>query len=157
MATLPGFEMLPDGGSRFFVEMTQNVPVEEKKAAGAITYILKGEHVAKMNNENALVTVHFNTPVSRARLLPFGRDLHFILELRANVAPTFKVVPAKDGAAILQIEFPKGTFLPTGDADTAIPAPKDPAADSAADPGADPPAAPAARARSSTKAGRRKH
>ncbi len=120
VATLPGFEMLPDGGSRFFVEMTQNVPVEEKKAAGTITYVIKGEHVAKMNNENALVTVHFNTPVSRARLLPSGRDLHFVLELRANVTPTFKVTPAKDGSAILQIEFPKGNFLPNGDSDQVI-------------------------------------
>lgn len=154
MATLPGFEMLPDGGSRFFVEMTQNVPIEEKKAAGTITYIIKGEHVTKMNNENALVTVHFNTPVSRARLLPFGRNLHFILELRADVSPTFKVTPAKDGTAILQIEFAKGNFVPTGDADATIPA----STASAADPGAaPPPVAPVAPTRPSTKAARRKH
>ena len=114
MATLPGFEMMPDGGSRLFVELTRTVPVEEKKAAGTITYVLKGAHIDKRNNANALVTVHFNTPVPRARLLPSGRDLHFVIDLRQNVVPTWKLAPAKDGSSILQIDFAKGDFLPAG-------------------------------------------
>ncbi len=112
VATLPGFLLLPEGGSRFFVELTQNVAVEEKAVAGGITYVLKGAHVVKRNNENALVTVHFNTPATRARLIPRGGDLHFVIELRQNVKPTWKLVPAKDGAAVLQIDFPGGHFLP---------------------------------------------
>ena len=123
VATLPGFLLLPEGGSRLFVELTQNVAVEEKPVAGGITYVLKGAHVVKRNNENALVTVHFNTPVSRARLLPAGGDLHFVIELRQNVKPTWKLVPAKDGAAVLQIDFPGGNFLPNDEpsADTGTP------------------------------------
>ena len=112
VATLPGFEMLPGGGSRMFVQLTQSVPVEEKKAAGSITYVLKGARVLKRNNQNALVTVHFNTPASRARLIPVGHDLHFVVELRANVQPTFKMDSAKDNTALLFIEFPKGDFIP---------------------------------------------
>jgi len=111
VATLPGFELLPEGGSRLFVQLTANVHVDEKPVAGGITYILKGAHVAKRNNENALVTVHFNTPVTRARLLPAGGDLHFVLEIRQNVKPTWKLVPAKDGATVLQIDFPQGDYL----------------------------------------------
>ncbi len=119
IATLPGFEMMPEGGSRFFVQLTQTVPVEEKRAAGTITYVLKGAHVVKHNNENALVTVHFNTPVSRARLVPQGGDLLFIVELRNTAQPTWKLEPAKDNGAVLAIDFPKGEFLggpaaPTG-------------------------------------------
>lgn len=112
VATLPGFELLPEGGSRLFVELTASIQVVEKPVAGGITYILKGAHVAKRNNENALVTVHFNTPVTRARLVPVGGDLHFVVELRQNVKATWKLVPAKDGATVLQIDFPNGTYLP---------------------------------------------
>ncbi|MCW5831782.1 MAG: hypothetical protein KIS78_04935 [Labilithrix sp.] len=43
------------------------------------------------NNTNALVTVHFNTPVARARLVPRGQDLHFIVELRSAATPTWKM------------------------------------------------------------------
>jgi hypothetical protein len=114
IATLPGFEMLADGGSRLFVQLTQNVPVEEKRAAGTVTYVLKGAHVTKYNNERPLVTVHFNTPVSRARLIPSGRDLLFIVDLRANVQPTWKIESAKNNTAVLAIDFPKGDFIPSG-------------------------------------------
>jgi hypothetical protein len=120
---LPGFELLPDGGSRLFVELTRTVAVEEKKAAGTITYVLKGAHINKRNNANALVTVHFNTPVTRARLLPSGRDLHFVIDLRQNAVPTWKLAPAKDGSAILQIDFPKGDYLPVGGLPDATPPP----------------------------------
>ena len=33
------------------------------------------------NNTNALVTVHFNTPVTSARLVPHGHDLWFVVAL----------------------------------------------------------------------------
>jgi hypothetical protein len=115
VATLPGFEMLPDGGSRLFVEITRKVNVEEKRAARVLTFVLKGTRVVYRNNENALVTVHFNTPVSRARLLPSGRDLLFSVDLRADATPAWKMVTDEDdGSATLQVDFPKGSFLPTG-------------------------------------------
>jgi hypothetical protein len=111
VATLPGFQMLGEGGSRLFVELSQTVPVEERKGRGVLTYVLKGAHVELRNNRNALVTVHFNTPVTRARLVPSGHDLLFVVDLRANVAPTWKVNPGKDGASVLVIDFPKGTYV----------------------------------------------
>jgi hypothetical protein len=116
IATLPGFEQSADGGSRFFVQLTEQVPVEEQKAQGSITYVLKGAHVNKYNNTNALVTVHFNTPVSRARLVQHGNDLFFVLDLRAAVAPVFKMQDAPDKTAMLTIDFPKGDYLAPGDA-----------------------------------------
>ncbi len=112
VATLPGFEMLPEGGSRLFVEISEPVGVEEKKTSRTLKYVLKGAHIVHRNNENALVTVHFNTPVARARLLPSGRDLVFAVDLRAEAVPAWKVVNVNDGSATLQIDFPKGNFLP---------------------------------------------
>jgi hypothetical protein len=111
VATLPGFEMLGEGGSRLFVELTQTVPVEERHARGILTYVLKGAHVTVHNNQNPLVTVHFNTPVTRARLVPAGSDLLFVIDLRANVTPTWKLNPAKEGSAVLAIDFPKGSYI----------------------------------------------
>lgn len=125
IATLPGFEMQADGSSRLFVALTQTVAVEEHKAQGVLTYVLKGAHVALHNNLNALVTVHFNTPVVRARLVPVGNDLHFIVELRAAVTPTWKVTPGKDGTSLVMVDFPKGSYLPAGGApDAAAPGAK---------------------------------
>jgi hypothetical protein len=95
--------------------------------------VSKGAQVLQRNNRNALVTVHFNTPVSRARLVPAGRDLHFVLDMRADVAPTFKVTPAKDNSAILQIDFAKGDFLPAAGAEAPAPDPVDPNAPKAVD------------------------
>jgi hypothetical protein len=111
VATLPGFQMLPEGGSRLFVELTQPVQVDEHKSRGKLVYVLHGAHVDVRNNENPLVTIHFNTPVSRARLVPHGRDLHFIVELRAAATPTWKTNPGKDGTFVLTIDFPKGTYI----------------------------------------------
>jgi hypothetical protein len=142
VATLPGFELLPDGGSRLFVELTRTVPVEETKAAGTITYVLKGAHIDKRNNANALVTVHFNTPVTRARLLPSGHDLHFVIDLRQNAVPTWKLAPAKDGTAILQIDFAKGDFLPAGGEPVVPPAAAKPVTPGTPSPQTPPPAAP---------------
>jgi hypothetical protein len=114
--------MQADGSSRLFVALTQTVQVEEHPAKGVLTYVLKGAHVALHNNTNPLVTVHFNTPVVRARLVPVGTDLHFIVELRAAVTATWKVTPGKDGTSLLMVDFPKGTYLPTGGApDAAAP------------------------------------
>lgn len=123
IATLPGFEMEADGSSRCFVQLTALVPVEEKKAAGSVTYVLKGAHVNLRNNENALVTVHFNTPVTRARLVPSAQGLSFIIELRANVSPTYKVVGGKDGTSILEVDFPKGSYVTAAAPDDAAPTP----------------------------------
>jgi hypothetical protein len=110
-ALLPGFEMLPDGSTRLFVELSQPVAYEAKKAPGSLTYVLKGAHAGRRNNYNPLVTVHFNTPVTSARLVPHGKDLWFVIELRADVTPTATMDPAKDGVSTLRIDFPKGAYV----------------------------------------------
>ncbi len=120
LATFPGFEQLPDGGSRLFVQLSQNLPVEERRAQGSVTYVLKGAHLRVNNDSNALVTVHFNTPVFRARLTPAGNDLLFVLELRSAAAPTFKVQENQDKTSTLVVDFAKGDFI-TGDGSESLP------------------------------------
>ena len=118
IATLPGFELLPDGGSRLFVELTRTATVSEKREGRLITYVIQGARVDLRNNENALVTVHFNTPVTRARLLPVRGNLVFSIELRADTTATWRMVDNADGtASILQVDFPRGAYLPPGEYD----------------------------------------
>lgn len=124
VVNMPGFEQTNDGGSRLFVQLSQSVQVEERKAQGSITYVLKGASPRVWNNTNALVTVHFNTPVSRARLVPQGGDLHFIIELRSAATPTWKVNDSQDKTAMLAVDFPKGDYLANGVVEPEGPAPR---------------------------------
>jgi hypothetical protein len=113
-ATMPGFETLGDGSSRLFVELSRPTHVDTKTGQGKITYVLKGAYVTHRNNYNPLVTIHFNTPVSDARLVPHGSDLWFVVQLRANAQPTLAVDTTKDGGAMVRIEFPRGDYLRAG-------------------------------------------
>jgi hypothetical protein len=126
LATFPGFEQLPDGGSRLFVQLSQTVPVEQRVAPGSVTYVLKGAHLRVHNDANALVTVHFNTPVFRARLTPSGNDLLFVLELRSAATPAFKITDNQDKTSTLMIDFAKGDFI-TGDGTERVPSEERPA------------------------------
>jgi hypothetical protein len=110
-AILPGFETLPDGSTRLFVMLTQPVVYDVKPARGTITYVLKGAYVDRRNNYNPLVTVHFNTPVTNARLVPHGKDLWFVVDLRADVTPAVTMDTTKNGGAMLRIDLPKGDYL----------------------------------------------
>jgi hypothetical protein len=112
VATYPGFQMRDDGGSRVFVNLTKSVDVEEHKAAGVVTYLLKGARVVHRNNENALVTVLFNTPVTRAKLTdaPGHKGILLVIDLRGDASPTYKLDTA-DGATRLIVDFPQGQYL----------------------------------------------
>jgi hypothetical protein len=134
LATFTGFEMLADGGSRLFVQLDKTVDVEQAKdvevapkphgrkgkraaavATNRLVFTFKGAELEHFNDSHSLETVHFNTPVLRARLEPAGRNLRLVVVLRADATPTLKSVPAKDNGSIVQIDFPQGTYLPPGD------------------------------------------
>jgi hypothetical protein len=119
---MAGFETLGDGSTRLFVELTKPVTYDTKAGRAAITYVLKGVRVDRRNNQNPLVTVHFNTPVASARLVPHGRDLWFVVDLRANVQPTVAMDASKDGTTLLRVAFPKGEYLPAPPAAASAPA-----------------------------------
>ncbi|MDP9149704.1 MAG: hypothetical protein M3O36_07165 [Myxococcota bacterium] len=123
-ATMSGFETLADGSTRVFVVLSKSVPYDTKIGRGTITYVLKGAHVDRRNNYNPLVTVHFNTPVSSARLVPHGKDLWFVVTLREKARTTTTHVTmetVKDGTCTLRVEFPKGEYLPAGERSAPVP------------------------------------
>ena len=70
-----GFQTRADGSTSLSVETSQPLSYGTLVGRGRITYVLKGARVGHRNNSNPLVTVHFNTPVTRAQLLPRARPL----------------------------------------------------------------------------------
>ncbi len=135
---VPGFEVLGDGSSRVFVQLPKPATYSAKAAKGSITYVLKGVRVDRRNDLNALVTVHFNTPVTSARLVPHGGDLWLVVDLRADVQPSVTMDGTKDGGGMLRVEFPKGDYISGG---PAAPPPAAPSASTTAAPAAPVPAA----------------
>ncbi len=107
----PEFETMADGSTRLSIAFSQSVAYDAKSSPGRLVYVLKAARAAHRNDYNPLVTVGFNTPVARARLTPHGRDLWFIVDLRASVKPDVTTEAAKDGGIVLQIAFPKGDYL----------------------------------------------
>jgi hypothetical protein len=114
LATYPGFRMLPNGGSQIWVHVSKKVDVKVKKARGRVTYVLQGVNVGVKNNTNPLVTLHFNTPVSQARLLPSRDGALLVLELRENVEPAHQVSAGRGGMMTLQITLPPAKRTYTG-------------------------------------------
>ena len=110
VATFPGFRLLPDGRSRIYVELSKSVTVDEHRADQALTFTLHDAQVLVKNNKNALITTHFATPVSRARLVPAGADINLVLDLRKAANATHQVVPGDNGSARLEIDFPAGDY-----------------------------------------------
>jgi hypothetical protein len=110
VATFPGFRLLPDGRSRIYVELSKTVTVEERRTDQALTFTLHDAQVLVRNNRNALITTHFATPVSRARLMPAGNDINLVLDLRKAINATFQVVPGDNGSARLEVDFPAGDY-----------------------------------------------
>lgn len=111
---MPGFETMPDGSTRLFVELSKPAAFDTKLARGSVTYVLKEARVERRNNQNPLVTVHFNTPVTSARLVPHGHDLWFVVDLRANVAGSAVMESTTQGGT-LRVTFPKGDYLPASE------------------------------------------
>lgn len=116
VAQWPGFRMTEDGGSEVMVEFSKTVaPPTRFEAAGTVTYVFKGAIVLKHNNQNPLLTGHFNTPVVSARLVPKKGELHLVIDLRAAAAggATSGVRAGSDpGAMQFFAKFPSGSYLP---------------------------------------------
>jgi len=106
IAMFPGFRMLRDGRSLVWVNISRKVPVEVHSAAGRVTYLLGGAQVSIRNNTNALVTTYFDTPLSRARLVPGKQGTQLVLELREKVTPSYKVLKGPGGTMLLQVTLP---------------------------------------------------
>lgn len=110
VATWPGFQIRPDGSSRFFVQVT--TPVETRLSADGeeVSVTLQNATVHLWNNHRPLVTRFFNTPVNVARLVRRGRHAVLRLNLRSSVTPTVTTEQADNGYYYVYVDFPAGQY-----------------------------------------------
>lgn len=85
--TWPGFQMMPDGGSRFFVQTTGPARVDMRVTAERVEVVFHDTSIHLRNSARWLETAFFETPVTRARLERRGRDIVLVMRLRAAVTP----------------------------------------------------------------------
>jgi hypothetical protein len=107
-----GYQSLPNGGGVLFVEMTERVAVEVKRAGLVIEYRMVGAHVPLKNNKNPLLLRDFDSSAISAVLVPEkargkgkAQAVKLVVTLRSDVSPTHRMVERGRGAA-LEIELP---------------------------------------------------
>lgn len=108
--TWPGFLLKEDGGSRIFLQTTQELTFNVEKRHATILLTFPGASVFLSNNLNPLVTEHFNTPLNRAYLKRKKKTVELVLELRVIVDPAMSQTVDQDGYHYLFIDFPSGTY-----------------------------------------------
>lgn len=106
VAQFVGFRMLPDGGSRVYVELSGRVQVSKREGENELVYTLKGARLSSANNKNALLTTHFATPVVKARLVPGTEDIELVIDLRAKTSPSHRLLRRDGESTQLQVDFP---------------------------------------------------
>ena len=112
VATLLGFEAIPGGGSRIYVELTGSPTVTLHETPGQLVYLLEGVQIRASNTENALELFYHDTPALRARLKHGKKDAELTIQLKVDRKPTHRIVDAKNGVYRLEIDFPAGNFVP---------------------------------------------
>lgn len=112
LVTWPGFQMMPGGGSRVFVQTTIEVTPELKRESNdGWQVFLPNVALPPGNARRPLDTHYFNTPVKSVRALTRGKGVAVLLDMRAKLAPTVRSERAQNGYFFVYLEFPAGNFL----------------------------------------------
>lgn len=110
--TWPGFQMLPDGSSRVFIQSTAPIDAKVLPAAdGKFELALPGARVTEQTNRLPLDTRYFNTPVTRVSLSVARSGATLELDLRASVTPHVASRRSSSGYYFTFIELPKGRYI----------------------------------------------
>jgi hypothetical protein len=109
--TWPGFQMRPDGTSRFFIQSTRPLVVSSEFRANRAVIDLGKPDLVGENTALPLETRFFNTPVTRATVVRNAKGTQLVLDMRANVQPRITSERAKSGFHFLYLDFPAGQYL----------------------------------------------
>jgi hypothetical protein len=112
VVTFPGFRLRPDGTSVIWVTLSRRSSVVPNTGGRLISYHLPGVYVDVRNNTNPLVTTHFATSVRRTWLRPDKDGASLMVELRAPLTPTHRVVDGPRGTMVLEVTIPAGGTPP---------------------------------------------
>jgi hypothetical protein len=109
LASSPSFTLLGDGRSTVVLFVNRKVAVARSGSPTIIRYDLPGTQIGVWNNTNPLVTTHFPTPLSRARLIKTKTGAQLELTLRSAVAVTHEIQDGPGRIMILKITLPAGS------------------------------------------------
>lgn len=104
VATYVGYRQL--GGDRVlvYVDLTDAPGVELTTRGRTLEYTLQGTRVTLRNNRNPLLARHFDSVVESAQLVPAGKNVKLVIQLRADAEPVSRVV-RHAGGATLEVEL----------------------------------------------------
>jgi hypothetical protein len=111
LVTWPGFQMVPSGGSRVFVQTTIEVTPELKRDGDNWQVILHGLALPAGNARRPLDTQYFNTPVRSVRTAARGNTVVLTLHMRAKLQPIMRTERVQSGYYFTYLEFPAGNFI----------------------------------------------
>jgi hypothetical protein len=110
LVTWPGFQMMPGGGSRVFIQTSTAVAPELKRDGEGWQVILPGVALPAGNTRRPLSTQYFNTPVVSVRTLARGHAVAVLLTMRAKLQPTVRTERSQNGYFYTFVEFPPGEY-----------------------------------------------
>jgi hypothetical protein len=112
LVTWPGFQMLADGRSQFFLQTSGPIRITERRGDDRFSLLLTNTSTHLRNTRRPLETRFFNTPVTRATVKRHGRkDLSVVFELRAPATPTVTSEARDDGYHYVLVTFAPGTYV----------------------------------------------
>lgn len=123
LLTWPGFQATPDGGSRFFLQVSHEVELETRSAQGRFEVVLKNTRAHLRNTLRPLDTRFFSTPVDRAQVERRGRDLAVVFSLRGAITPTVSQAVGEGGFHFVYVDFPAGDWATPAPASSTPPVP----------------------------------
>jgi hypothetical protein len=111
LVTWPGFQMLPSGGSRVFIQTSVAVTAELKREGRDYVILLQGVTLPAGNARLPLDTHFFNTPVVSVKTkMAKRRGVLVRLEMRSNVVPVVRTERSSTGYFFTFLEFPPGDY-----------------------------------------------
>lgn len=108
----PGFQMLPGGGSRVFVQATGPISTTARTEADKLLVSLGSARLVHENNGRPLITRYFNTPVIEASVDITAGQATLVLSLRSAVEPSIRTEQASaTGYHFVYVDFPPGQYV----------------------------------------------
>ena len=113
LVTWPGFQLLPNGGSRVFIQTSVAVTPSLKRDGSQLHLALPGVSLPPGNARLPLDTSFFNTPVKSVRVKP-RKEAGVVVEIelrgKSSATPNLHSEKAQNGYFFVYVDFPAGSY-----------------------------------------------
>ena len=111
LVTWPGFQMLPGGGSRVFIQTSIEVKPDLRREGNTLYLTLTSFALPKGNARLPLDTSFFNTPVKTVRAKAKKDAVVVEVDLRnGGASPSLRNERASTGYFFVYLDFPAGNY-----------------------------------------------